>query len=108
MFDGGFWNYIRSFFLILKRSLIAHRVALLILLVGVFFPLQIFGELAEEVWENEGGFSWDVPTLLAIHSKIGATQNNHNCWIAQPPINNAGPVLRAGFTDTLVTGIPIK
>lgn len=68
MFDGSLWNYIRSFFLILKRSLIAHRVALLILLVGVFFPLQIFGELAEEVWENEGGFSWDVPTLLAIHS----------------------------------------
>jgi hypothetical protein len=25
--------------------------------------------------------------------------------MAQPPTNNAGPVLRAGFTDVLVTGM---
>jgi membrane-associated phospholipid phosphatase len=30
--------------------------------------LQVFGELAEDVWENEGGFPWDVPLLLAVHS----------------------------------------
>lgn len=46
----------------------AHRAVLLLLLLGVFAPLYIFGELAEEIWENEGGFSWDVPILLAIHS----------------------------------------
>jgi undecaprenyl-diphosphatase len=38
-----------------------------VLLIGVYLPLQVFGELAEEVWENEGGFPWDVPILLAIH-----------------------------------------
>ena len=36
---------------------------------------------------------------------IGATQNSHNCESAQPPANNAGPVLRAGFTDVFVTGM---
>jgi undecaprenyl-diphosphatase len=46
----------------------AHRTSLLLLLIGVFLPLKVFGELAEEVWENEGGFPWDVPILLAIHS----------------------------------------
>jgi hypothetical protein len=28
--------------------------------------------------------------------------------MAHPPTITAGPVLRAGFTDKLVTGIPIK
>ncbi|KAG0752546.1 hypothetical protein G6F22_021826 [Rhizopus arrhizus] len=39
---------------------------------------------------------------------IGATQNSHNCSIAQPPTNSAGPVERAGFTDVFVTGMLIK
>jgi len=29
---------------------------------------------------------------------IGATQNSHNCSIAQPPAKTATPVFRAGFT----------
>src|SRR3546814_8873809 len=39
---------------------------------------------------------------------IGATQNSHNCCNAQPPAISAGPVLRAGLTDVLVTGMQIK
>src|SRR5215469_12815542 len=39
---------------------------------------------------------------------MGANQNNHSCASAQPPTNNAGPVLRAGFTEVLVTGMLIK
>ena len=35
----------------------------------------------------------------------GATQNIHNWATAQPPTISAGPVLRAGFTEVLVTGI---
>ena len=35
----------------------------------------------------------------------GATQNSQSCVIAQPPTNSAGPVLRAGLTDVLVTGM---
>lgn len=68
MFGGGLGRHVQSFLAVLKHSLIAHRAGLLLLLIGVIFPLQIFGELAEEVWENEDGFSWDKPTLLAIHA----------------------------------------
>ncbi len=59
---------LQSFLAFLKQLIVTRRSSLLLLLVGVFLPLQIFGELAEEVWENDGGFSWDVPILLAIHS----------------------------------------
>ena len=39
---------------------------------------------------------------------IGATQKSQSCSIAQPPTKSAGPVLRAGFTDVLVTGMLIE
>jgi len=39
---------------------------------------------------------------------IGATQKSQSCPSAHPPTNTAGPVLRAGFTDVLVTGMLIK
>lgn len=64
----SFWRQIRSFLTIFKNWLIAYHTELVILLLGVFIPLWIFGELAEEVWENDGGFAWDVPILLSIHS----------------------------------------
>ena len=38
----------------------------------------------------------------------GATQKSHNCCTAQPQTKSAGPVLRAGLTDRLVTGMPIR
>jgi len=44
----------------------------------------------------------------AMAPTIGATQNSHNWPRAQPPTNSAGPVLRAGFTERFVIGIPIK
>jgi membrane-associated phospholipid phosphatase len=68
MFNSNFWQFFQPFLRSLKHLLVARWRSILLLLVGVFFPLQIFGELAEEVWENEGGFPWDVPILLAIHS----------------------------------------
>ena len=39
---------------------------------------------------------------------IGASQNSQSCPSAHPPTISAGPVLRAGFTEVLVTGILIK
>lgn len=58
---------LRSFQQWLRRKP-RHRLAsLLTLLFGVLLPFQIFGSLAEDVWEREGGFAWDVPILLAIH-----------------------------------------
>jgi hypothetical protein len=35
----------------------------------------------------------------------GATQNSQSCASAHPPTNKAGPVLRAGLTEVLVTGM---
>lgn len=68
MFDSRLLRLLHSFLTFLQRLLVTHRAALLLLLVGVFLPLQVFGELAEDVWEHQGGFPWDVPILLAIHS----------------------------------------
>jgi len=67
MFKSDFWKLVESFLKFLQQLLIAHWRSLLVLLIGVYLPLQVFGELAEEVWENEGGFPWDVPILWAIH-----------------------------------------
>ncbi|MEC4812594.1 MAG: phosphatase PAP2 family protein [Scytonema sp. PMC 1069.18] len=60
----------------LKKLLISHWRSLLLLFLGVYLPLKGFGELAEEIWENEGGFPWDVPVLLAIHSTASPQLDN--------------------------------
>ena len=39
---------------------------------------------------------------------MGATQNSHSCATAQSPTNTATPVLRAGFTEVLVTGMLMR
>ena len=39
---------------------------------------------------------------------MGATQKSQSCDIAQSPTNRATPVLRAGFTEVLVTGMLIR
>ena len=62
------WNLSLSFLNFSKQLLIAHWRSLLILFIGVYLPLQVFGLLAVEVWEEKGGFPWDVPILLAVHS----------------------------------------
>jgi len=68
MSNPAFWNLLQSFWSFLKKLVVANWRSLLLLLLGVFLPLLIFGELAEDIWENEGGFAWDIPILLAIHT----------------------------------------
>ncbi|MEB3358535.1 MAG: hypothetical protein VKK04_17545 [Synechococcales bacterium] len=67
MKDSSIKRRVQAGITYIKNLLIHHHRALLLLL-GVFVPLQIFGELAEDIWENEGGFPWDKPILLAIYS----------------------------------------
>ncbi|MFN6572543.1 phosphatase PAP2 family protein [Dendronalium sp. ChiSLP03b] len=69
MLNLNIWRYLWSLLSFLKHFIKAHSTSLLLLLLGVFIPLEVFGELAEEVWENEGGFAWDVPILLAIRQQ---------------------------------------
>jgi membrane-associated phospholipid phosphatase len=59
---------LQSFFSILKQRLAHQWRSLLVLLIGVFLPLQIFGALAEDVWQHQGGFPWDVQILLSINA----------------------------------------
>ncbi|MEM7771094.1 MAG: phosphatase PAP2 family protein [Cyanobacteria bacterium P01_A01_bin.37] len=61
------WQQLRSFLTYGQKLLTRHYQELLLLLLGVFFPLQIFGELADNVWEQEG-FAWDKPILLNIYA----------------------------------------
>ncbi|MEH2447204.1 MAG: phosphatase PAP2 family protein [Nostoc sp.] len=52
----------------LKNLLIARWRSLLLLLIGVYLPLQVFEILTVKIWQNQAGFQWDVPILLAVHS----------------------------------------
>ncbi|MGH7999800.1 MAG: phosphatase PAP2 family protein [Brasilonema sp.] len=72
MFSTDLSKLIPSFLNFSKKLLVARWRSLVVLLIGVYLPLQIFGLLAVEVWKNQGGFPWDVPTLVAIHSTAGA------------------------------------
>ncbi|MEH2140194.1 phosphatase PAP2 family protein [Nostoc sp.] len=52
----------------LTNLLIARWRSLLLLLIGVYLPLQVFEILTVKIWDNQAGFLWDVPILLAVHS----------------------------------------
>ncbi|WP_336622343.1 hypothetical protein [Chlorogloeopsis sp. ULAP01] len=51
-----------------QKLITTHWRSLLLLFVGMYLPLQIFGLLALELRQNEGGFPWDLPILVTIHS----------------------------------------
>ncbi|MGD1857705.1 MAG: phosphatase PAP2 family protein [Leptolyngbyaceae cyanobacterium] len=58
-----FWQQLGSFLTYSWKLILRHYQALLVLLIGVLLPLQIFAELADNVWEKEG-LAWDMPILL--------------------------------------------
>ena len=58
---------LKNFFQFIKQLFIARWRGLLLLLLGVYLPLQTFTLLAVQVRENADGFPWDQPILLAIH-----------------------------------------
>ncbi|MBH8576137.1 phosphatase PAP2 family protein [Nostocaceae cyanobacterium CENA369] len=58
----------RSLLSFLKNLFIARWRSLLLLLLGVYLPLQVFEILAVKIWQNAGGFPWDLPILWAVHS----------------------------------------
>jgi membrane-associated phospholipid phosphatase len=45
-----------------------HYPTLLILLLGLYLPLAIFLFLAVQIWRLEGGLSWDIAIMTAIHA----------------------------------------
>lgn len=58
---------LENFFRFIKQLLLARWRGLLLLLLGVYLPLQGFMLLAVEVREYAAGFPWDQPLLLAIN-----------------------------------------
>src|SRR5215831_15251923 len=47
-------------------------------------------------------------TAAITPPRSGATMNSHNCCKAQPPVKIAGPMLRAGLIEALVTGMAAR
>ncbi len=59
-------------------------------------------------YENKHGHLHFAFLSRSVGGVMGANQNSHSCARAHPPTKSAGPVLRAGLTDKLVTGIPTR
>lgn len=71
-------NPFQSFASFLTRWWRIHWRSLIILAFGLYLPLQIFLLLALQVWRLEGGLSWDVSILLAIHA---SAQTSLDTWV---------------------------
>jgi len=57
---------------VLKRS---PNYSLILLLVGVYLPLQIFVILLLVVQNHEGALNWELPLLFTIHDQMGEKLN---------------------------------
>src|SRR3978361_1707039 len=57
---------------------------------------------------TSGSYIQRVRAPATIAPRIGASQNNQSWPTYSAPANNAGPVLRAGLTEVLVTGIDTR
>jgi len=68
MFQTVLGKLFQPFLNFFRQLIVANWRSLLLLLIGVYLPLQIFGLLALEVWQNGGGLPWDVPILVGIHT----------------------------------------
>ncbi|MBC5796221.1 MAG: phosphatase PAP2 family protein [Sphaerospermopsis sp.] len=54
--------------MVIKNLLFSNWRSLLLMLIGVYLPLQVVEIMAVKIWQNKDSFSWDVPILMAIHS----------------------------------------
>lgn len=66
-------NVTKGFLLFFRRWLAAHWRSLLLLVFGIYLPLAIFTLLATQIWQHEGGLTWDVAILTAIHNTAQPT-----------------------------------
>ncbi len=82
----------------------------LLVFLGVFLPLLLFGHLADEVWEG-GGFGWDQSLLLFFHDHASPALDHVMLvftrlggWIAVPVITTLAVVilLRRGRREDAV------
>lgn len=72
MLSSNSFNLLQTFRKFLQTWLQTHWRSLLILVFGIYLPLQIFILLAVRVWMSETGLQWDAPILLALHDHAQA------------------------------------
>jgi undecaprenyl-diphosphatase len=58
---------LQSFSQFFKSWFSKHWQFLIVLLLGIYVPLQIFIILALEIWRNRGGLQWDISILELVH-----------------------------------------
>lgn len=68
MLNANLGTKLRSFSHFLKRWLATQWRSLLLLLLGIYLPLQIFVILAVQIWKKEGGILWDIAILDSVHA----------------------------------------
>lgn len=68
MSKSDFGKRLQSFTSFFKELIVERWRSLLTVLIGIYLPLQVFALLAVEVRKNQGGFSWDLSVLRAIHA----------------------------------------
>lgn len=68
MLNSDFGLKLQSFSEFLRKWLATHWPSLLLLLLGIYLPLQIFAVLAVQIWKREGGILWDISILNAVHA----------------------------------------
>lgn len=85
-----------SFFRFLKLWFQANGRSLLYLVLGVYIPLQIFAVLALKIWGLEGGLSWDIALIRAIHQSADANLDQAATWLTQlGSVRIVGPLVLA-------------
>lgn len=68
MIDLRLGDRLTSFAQFLQQWFRYQWPQLLVAVLGLFLPLLIFGLLAIQIWQLEGGLSWDIAILSGIHS----------------------------------------
>jgi membrane-associated phospholipid phosphatase len=69
----GFGKRLSSFAQFLQQWFSHRWQRFFVAILGIYAPLLIFVFLASQIWQLEGGLSWDVSILTAIHSTARPT-----------------------------------
>lgn len=68
MLLSKFWKRTQAFINFFEQWLSNNWQSFLLMVIGLYLPLFIFGLLAVQIWQLEGGLSWDVAILNTIHA----------------------------------------
>lgn len=97
-------NRLTVFPKLLKTWFATHWRSLLLLLVGVYVPLQIFAILSLRIWKLEGGLIWEIPLMVTIHNAATESIDRVALFITElGSVNQIAP-----FAMTIALGLFLK